>query len=331
MSTKKIRVILFGLGSIGMAIARVLAERPDYQIVGGLDLDRAKIGRDLGAVVSVGRGLGVTISDSAKDVLSQRAEVVIHATGSYLENVMPQLEAIVRARHNIISTCEELAEPWAQHPRSANALDRLAKEFKVSIVGTGINPGFAMDTLPVALTAVCQQVRRVRVRRVVDASSRRMQLQKKIGTGLTTAAFTDQVAQREIRHVGLYESASLIARGLGWELDRIEEEIEPVRATRRIVTDYFTVEPNFVSGVKQAAHAFNNGMEVITLEMRMAVDAGESSDEVWIEGHPNLHSRVIGIHGDISTAAVVANTARRIVGARPGLLTMLDLPIISAR
>lgn len=331
MPAAKTKVILFGLGPIGSAIARVLAERPAYEFVGAVDLDPAKVGHDVAAVIGLSAPTGVRVSDKPRKVLAQRADVVMHATGSYLDQVLPQLQMIVRAQHNVISTCEELAQPWAQHPRLANALDRLAKKHGVTVLGTGINPGFAMDILPLALTGSCQQVTSVRVRRVVDASRRRMQLQKKIGTGLTAAAFAEMAARREIRHVGLTESAALLARGLGWQLDQIEEDIAPALATTRVVTDHFTIEPGFVTGVKQNARGWKDGAAVITLELEMRVDAGGSFDEVWIEGKPSLHSVVKGIHGDISTAAVAANVVRRVVDAPPGLVTMVDLPLVSAR
>jgi hypothetical protein len=322
---------MFGVGSIGSDIARVLSQRPDFQLVGALDLDPAKTGLDLGQVIGLRQDLEILISGQVKTTLKRRAEAVVHATSSYLEQVIPELETIVGGGHNVVSTCEELADPWSRHPEAADRLDRFAKKFGVSVLGTGINPGFMMDWLPVALTAACQQVNRVRVRRVVDASKRRMQLQKKIGTGLSPATFAEMAARREIRHVGLPESASLIARGLGWELDSIEERVEPLVAKRMAVTDYFTVQPGFVTGVNQVARGLKSGVERIRLELQMSVDTSEDSDEVWIEGNPSLHSAIKGIHGDISTAAVAANSIRRVVEAPPGLLTMLDLPVISAR
>ncbi len=331
MAFKKTRVILFGIGSIGAGIGRVLAERPDFQIVGAVDLDPAKIGSDLGKAIGLKREFGILVSDQSRKLLARRADVVMHATGSYFEQVLPQLEMIVGARHNVVSTCEELAEPWAQNPSAADRLDRLAKKNGVSVLGTGINPGFAMDLWPVSLTAACERVDRVRAHRMVDASKRRVQLQKKIGTGLSPATFAELAARREIRHVGMTESVSLIARGLGWKLDSIDESIEPVVAKRMAVTDYFTVEPGFVTGVHQIARGWKDGAERIHLELQMSVDAGEASDEVWIEGRPNLHSVLKGIHGDISTIAVAANAAARIVQAEPGLLTMLDLPVLTAR
>ncbi len=331
MAARTIKVILYGLGPIGATCARVLAARPDFEIVGAVDLDPAKVGRDVSEILGLADKTGIKVSDKAGRALARDAHLVVHATGSYLLKVKPQLEQIIRAGKNIVSTCEELANPWAQHPKAADALHALAKEHRVTVVGTGINPGFAMDTLPVALTAVCQEVRRVRVRRVVDASKRRMQLQRKIGTGLTAEAFREAVERREIRHVGLSESVALIARGLGWTLDQVQEQIEPVLATRRVVTDHFTVEPNFVTGVRQWGRGLYQGEDRIALELEMAVDADESVDETWIEGTPDIHSVVKGIHGDISTAAVVANTARRVVESKSGLLTMVDLPVVSAR
>ncbi len=329
--TKKIQVILYGLGPIGAACARVLAMRPDYEFVGAVDLDPAKVGQDVGDVIGLSEKVGVKVSDKTARVLAKDAQLVVHATGSYFLQVKPQLEQIIKQGKNIVSTCEELSNPWAQHPRAADELNALAKKHRVTVVGTGINPGYAMDTLPVAMTAVCQQVKRVRVKRVVDASKRRMQLQKKIGAGMTAEAFREAAARQEIRHVGLSESVALVARGMGWTLDQIQETIEPVIATKRVVTDYFTVEPNFVTGVRQWGRGLYEGEDKIILELEMAVDAEEAFDEVWIEGTPDLHSLIKGIHGDISTAAVVANTARRVVQAKPGLLTMMDLPVVSAR
>lgn len=327
---KRTRVILYGLGSIGAAIARLVIKRPDLEIVGAIDADPNKIRRDIGEVIGWHERLGVRVSANVRRVLATEADLVIHATGSYFLKVKPQLEQIVRAGKDLISTCEELANPWVQHPRAAETLNALAKKHRVTVLGTGINPGYAMDTLPIALTAMCQDVRRVRVRRIVDASKRRMQLQKKIGTGLTVQAFQELAAKGQLRHVGLSESIALIAQGLGWTLDEIQEQIEPVLATRRVVTDYFTVEPNFVTGVRQWGRGFYQGQERILLELTMAVDVEESVDETWIEGTPNLHSIVKGIHGDLSTAAVVVNAVRRVVEAKPGLITMLDLPIVSA-
>lgn len=157
MAQKKIKVILFGLGPIGAACARVLAMRPEtYQFVGAVDLDPNKVGKDVGEVIGMPERYGVKVSDKAGRVLAKEADLVMHATGSYIANVKPQLVQIIKAGKNIVSTCEELSNPWVQSPKDADELHKLAKQNRVTVVGTGINPGYAMDTLPVALTAVCQ-------------------------------------------------------------------------------------------------------------------------------------------------------------------------------
>ncbi|MBI4788133.1 MAG: dihydrodipicolinate reductase [Chloroflexi bacterium] len=328
MASKKIRVIAFGLGPIGSGIARVVAAREGFTIVGAVDIDPAKAGKDVGSVIGFDHPMGVPVSGDAAHVLKKKADVVIHSTGSVLTQVEPQLAAIIRARHNIVSTCEELSQPWTHGP-VAKRIDALAKKFGVTVLGTGINPGFMMDTLPILLTGVCQQVSCVRVRRVVDASKRRLPLQKKIGTGLTVDEFKAKAAKKEIRHVGLTESVALVARTLNWKLDKIEETIEPVVASTSVKTEYFEVAPGFVTGVRQFGYGIQNGRRVIELDLKMCVDAGESVDEVWLEGKPEIHSVIHGVHGDLSTAAVAANSIRRVVAAPPGLATMADIPIIS--
>ncbi len=328
MADKKIRVIHFGLGSIGSGMARMIAARSDFQIVGAIDIDPDKRGKDLGQVVGLNRNLGVKISDDAPKALKTKADIVVHSTGSYLDQVEPQLTAIIRARHNVVSTCEELAEPWTQ-AKIANRLDALAKKNGVTVLGTGINPGFIMDTLPIFLTGLCQEVKGVRVSRSVDASERRQQLQEKIGTGLTVEEFKVRAGKKEIRHVGLAQSVSLIARTLGWKLSRIEETIEPVIAQQLVRTEYFKVAPGRVTGVRQLGYGIKSGQRVIELDLQISVDAGENLDEVWIDGIPEIRSVVHGVHGDLSTAAIAANAIRRVVAAPPGLVTMTDLPIIS--
>ncbi len=328
MAGKKIRVIHFGLGPIGCGIVRVVASRPDYQIVGAIDIDPAKAGKDLGEIVGLDHKLGVKVSADAAKVLKTKAEVVVHCTGSYLAKVEPQLSAIMRAKHNIVSTCEELAEPWS-HGAVAKRIDAIAKKSKVAVLGTGINPGFMMDTLPLTLTSICQQVNGVRVSRIVDAAGRREPLQRKIGTGLAVEEFRQKAAAKEIRHVGLAESVSMIARTLEWKLDKVEEMIEPVVAKDLVRTEFFKVQSGRVTGVHQIGVGIKGGERVIELDLQMSVDAGENLDECWIDGTPEIHSVIHGVHGDLSTAAIAANAIKRVAAAEPGLQTMADLPLIA--
>jgi 4-hydroxy-tetrahydrodipicolinate reductase len=328
MAGAKVRVLQHGLGPIGCSVARLVAQRPSLELVGGIDVDPGKVGRDLGQVIGLGRPLGVPVSGDMDAVLAEHdVDVVLNCTGSSLAAVSAQLAEFVRSGINVISTCEELACPTGENAAHAEALDSLAKEHDVTVLGTGINPGFMMDTLPLLLTTPCQEVRRVVVERLVNASERREPLQRKVGAGKTPKEFDQLVASRKVRHVGMLESVTAIARGLGWQLERMEETIEPVIAQVPVETQYLRVEPGQVAGVHQTGRGFMGGREVITLELRMYVGAPESVDRVRIEGTPNLTNELRGVHGDLSTAAVVVNCIPQVLAARPGLVTMADLSL----
>jgi hypothetical protein len=315
------RTIHYGLGPIGLAILKLAAGKERIRPLAAVDIAPEIAGRDAGEVAGMERSLGIIISADAGAALASDADVVIHCTGSYLDAVQPQLLAAVRAGKNVVSTCEELSYPWDRHPQLAADLDREAKAHGVTVLGTGVNPGFVMDTLALALSAVCQEVSHVTAVRVVDVSKRRIQLQRKVGAGLPLDEFQRRVAARTLRHVGLEESARLIAAGLGWKLDRAEETIEPVVAA----------DGANAAGVHQTARAWMDGREVLLLDLVMEMGTGDPRDEIIIDGRPPIDVIVRGgVQGDLATAAIAVNAIPVVVGARPGLLTMAELPIVAA-
>ena len=324
------RIVHVGLGPIGAALARVASERPGLKIVGAVDVDAEKIGHDAGEVAGLLRPIGVTVASDLSAVLAEtRPGVVVHATSSSLARVASQLETAIRAGAGVVSTCEELAFPFRGHAELAEHLDGLAKEYGVAILGTGVNPGFAMDTLPLALTAVCQAVEHVTVRRVQEAGNRRLPLQLKIGAGMTVDEFRQQAEAGTVRHVGLTESALMIADTLGWTLERTDETIEPVVATQTVRSQHLEVPAGRVTGVHQVLTAHSGGREVIRLDLRMHLGTDNPRDEVEIRGAPPLHVVAQGgLPGDPATAAIVINAIPRVLAARPGLLTMRDVPIV---
>lgn len=328
---EKIRAVQYGCGPIGCSVAKLASQRRDIELVGAIDIDKDKVGKDLGEVVGLDKPLGVTISDDTDAVLSQtKPDIVLHTTSSWLKKVSEQLAGIIRAGINIVSTTEELSFPWRKEPGLAAEIDKLAKEHKVTVLATGINPGFLMDTWPLAMTAVCQEVKQVRVARIQDASPRRLPFQKKIGAGCTLEEFKKLVDTGTLRHVGLAESIAMIAAGLGWELDDIRDEIEPIVAESEVRSQYLTVKPGQAAGVKQIGRGFSGGREVITLDFQAYLGAKESYDAVYITGTPNMEVVIKGgTHGDIATAAMVVNATRRVVEAPPGLVTMKDMPLVT--
>ncbi len=326
-----IRVMHFGLGPIGAATVRQIAGRPGFKIVGGVDIDSAMVGRDLGDVVGLSKRFGVKVSDDpSKALKSTMPDLVVLCTSSSIKKVMPQIETILKAKKPIVSSCEELAYPGYTHIRQARQIHALAKKAKVAVLGTGVNPGFAMDVLPIVLSAACEHVDRVSVSRLQDARHRRLPLQQKIGAGLTTEQFQKKVEDGSVRHVGLTESIAMIADALGWTLDRITDEIQPKLAQVTISSEFLAVDPGYVSGIIQDGVGYRKGEPVIRLHMEVYLGAPESYDAVEIEGTPRVSMKIAGgLHGDVATASLIVNSIPKVLGAAPGLRTMRDLPLPS--
>ncbi len=325
-----LKVVQFGCGPIGCSIARLVAQKTNFEIVGAVDL--VHDGKDLSEIAGIDKKLGVTISDDADTVLSKtKPDAVLHATGSSLEDIFPQLEKIMEYGSNIVSTCEELSYPYKKQPALAAKIDKIAKEHKVTVLATGVNPGFLMDSWPLFMTGVCQNVTQVKAVRIQDASSRRIPFQKKIGAGKTIEEFNKLVEDGTLRHVGLPESIAMIAAGLRWELDDITETIKPVILKTEVSSNFVTVKPGQAAGVRQVGHGLKGGEKIITLDFQAYIGAKESYEALYITGTPNMEVIIKGgTPGDIATAAIVVNSAPRVIDAPPGLITMKDLPVVYA-
>jgi 2,4-diaminopentanoate dehydrogenase len=326
---KKIRAIQYGVGPIGASIVKLMREKESIDIVGAIDNDPAKVGKDLGEVVgATDAPWGVKVSGDARGVLDQSADIVMHTTSSSLPKVVDQLLACLDVGSCVVSTCEELSYPYRTYPELAAKLDKAAKENGVALVGSGVNPGFVMDKLVITLAAVSQKIDHVKALRVVDAGERRLPLQKKIGAGMSVEEFREKVREGVIKHVGLPESVAMVADSLGLKVDEITETIEPKVATESVQTEFLTVEAGQAAGVHQIARGLSDGKELIYMELQMYVGAKDPADTIELQGHPNI-TLVIpgGSHGDIATASVAVNSIPAILEAASGLRTSRDLPI----
>jgi 4-hydroxy-tetrahydrodipicolinate reductase len=319
-----------GLGPIGLGVLRSIASRSWAQVVGGVDLRPELAGSDLGALAGT-EPLGLKATAALGEVGPPgSADVVVLCTSSGAQAVEAQVLDALAWGAAVVTTCEELAYPWRHHPDVARRIDEAAKAAGRNVIATGINPGFAMDALALCLTGVAERVEGVSVRRVVDAATRRGPLQHKVGAGISPDEFEARRQARRIGHVGLVESAALIADGLGWELDGIEETLDPVIANRRTDTDVVSVEAGCVAGIRQVAVARAGGREVVRLDLEMYVGASDPIDRIEITGSPPLSISSPGFPGDACTAAITANAARASAGLPRGLLTALDLVPIRA-
>jgi hypothetical protein len=318
-----IPVAQYGIGPIGAEIARLILTKSWLKLVAAVDIDPQKVGKDVGEVIGLKERVGVPVTPR----LEARPQVVCHSTASRLSQVEGQLRELLERGCHVVSTCEELAFPLDRLIRET--LQKSARGNNVTLLGTGVNPGFVMDKLALTLTSVCQQISSIEVIRVVDASRRREPLQRKVGAGMTREDFQSAVQAGKIKHMGLKESLFMIADGLSMELDEFsEEKIEPMMAQHEVVTQYLKVAPGQVAGVHQYIRGAKRGRIEISLDIKMYVGASDPRDQVNIRGVPEVTMRIEGgVHGDRATAAMVVNAIPRVVAARPGVLTMDDIPI----
>ena len=331
---RKVRIVLYGVGAVGSLIAKFLLEKEGVEIVGAIDTAKDKAGKDLGEVLGIGKKLGIRISVNADALLSKaKADIAIHATSSFLRDTYPQIVSIIKHGVKVVSTCEELSYPYFAEPELAKELDSLAKKHHTTVLGTGINPGFLMDTLVITLTAVCQKIEKIEAVRVMDAAKRRLPFQKKIGAGLTVEEFRQKIENKYITgHVGLEQSIAMIADALTWKLDKITaDSVEPVIAKKPIKSEHIKIDAGKVAGLRQKAKGVIKNREVIILNFQAYIGAEEEYDAITIEGVPNIKQKIQPcVHGDIGTVAMIANAIPKVIKAPSGLLTMKNLPVPSA-
>jgi hypothetical protein len=311
---KRTRVAVVGLGPIGIEVTKAVLARPELKLAGVVDLAEALHGKPLGQVVEgAPRSLKIA-GDLDKFLKKNKVDAVALTTSSRFDGVAGDLATCVKHRVHVASTCEEMA---AHGPTASmwKKLDGKAEKAKVTLLGTGVNPGFVMDRLVLQLAGACVSVSRVAVERVVDAAKRRGPLRKKVGEGITVEEFRAGVKEKRLGHVGLRESAMLIAKGFGWKLDSYEEAIDPATGPDGLVT-----------GVMQRGRGIVGGEEKITLTLHMYVGAPDPHDRILIYGDPPLDVTISGgTQGDRGTVGTVVNALGRLKSAPRGLVTVADV------
>jgi 4-hydroxy-tetrahydrodipicolinate reductase len=316
------RVTLVGLGAIGREVLRALLGKRSVSVVAVAD--PAFAGHDAGVVTGL-EPLGLPIEASVADALGTPTDVLVVLTTSGAAEMLPIVEAAAAQQAHVVSTCEDLAfADWAT-PQVAAHLDAVARAGRIAVLGTGVNPGFVMDRLPLVLAGSCVSVNAVTVERVVDAAKRRGPLRAKVGAGLTVAEFAAGVASRRLGHRGLPESCALLGRGLGWTFDEIRTHIGPVVAT--VAAPRTGVPEGLVAGLRQTAEGVLGGKTLVSLTLEMSLAAPDPHDHIVIDGDPPLDMLLAGgTHGDRGTVAAVVNALGAIRGLAPGLRTVADLP-----
>jgi hypothetical protein len=320
------RILHIGAGPLGQRIIADLVQREVGHLVGVVDTNPALAGTPLTRLVpdADDRMRILPSIDAVEDW--DTIDAVIVATTSDVPSGAPLYRKLLSRGKAVISTCEELLYPWLRHIALAEELDDLARLHGGRILGTGVNPGFLMDALPVYLTCVSRSVRAVSCYRVQDASVRRIPFQQKIGVGLNDEQFAAKVKEGTLRHVGLGESLHFIAHYIGLQFERWEEDITPVHAPRDLVCGVGPIAKGMVSGVRQTARAYNDERVVIHMEFQAAIGQENPHDRISIEGDPPIDMTIPGgVHGDIATSSIIINAVPRLIEAPPGLHTMATI------
>ncbi|MGY5856514.1 MAG: hypothetical protein RTS72_07925 [Candidatus Thorarchaeota archaeon] len=329
--SKPFRVIQIGFGSLGRHITSSILNRDNLELMSVVDVNPELVGRPIDRLLQDEIESEITLTDNLQTVLKAiPADVAIIATSSSLEAVAPTIEACLESGLDVISICEELSFPYQKKPSLSKKLDAFAKRKEKTVLGTGINPGYLMDLLPIVLTGPCQSVDSIHVTRRMNSSHRKPSFQKKIGTGMTNEEFRKNIDEGHITgHVGLVESIQMIDAALNLGLDEIEElPPEAIVAESKTTSPFTTIEKGDVLGLKSVGVGKRKGEQVVTLDFQAYAEATPQYDEVIIEGLPRMQQRIEGgVQGDHGTIGMMLNLIPIVIDESPGLKTMKDIPV----
>lgn len=330
---KKLNVAVYGTGSMGSGIISLILKKDSLNLVGVISKRKEREGMDVGELIDDKREIGIKVSSSLNKVLDKKVDVFLHATSSRVSEIYDELVPILKSRINIITIAEEMAYPWVSNKELAESLDNIARENGVTILGTGVNPGFVLDTLIITLTGVMKKIDRIYAKRVNDLSPYGPTVMKTQGVGTSLKEFYEGLKNGTIvGHFGFPESINMIADALSWKVDKVIEIREPIISKTLRKTKYVEVKEGMVAGCKHIAKGIIDGEEKIVLEHPQQIlpqlEGVETGDYIKIEGEPSINFvNKPEISGGIATISIAVNMIPLVYDAKPGLLTMKDLPI----
>lgn len=323
-----LRVLHYGLGEIGIGIARESANTARLESVAAVDVDDAKVGKALASLWG-GSG-GPAVRRTLADALAEAGDVDVafHCAGSHIDKIEGQLLELIEAGCNVVTTAEEVIWPYGARDEAAARLDEAARRKGVTLFAAGVNPGFLLDRLPTYLSSMTLGPTAVRGTRLVDLSKRRNALRRKMGVGEDASAVRARTRTFSMGHAGFPESVRYVAAALGWSVGEVEQSLEPVVAESRVERAGEVVLPGQVLGLAHTARAATKDGKEIAFSLTMRLDCEEPFDQIEIDGRPPVVVRFpAGLQGDLATLASAVNAARFVVTAAPGLVCRLATPI----
>lgn len=331
---KRIRVAMWGFGAMGSGMVRLMLEKEGLEVVGVIDKRPEVVGKDIGELLKLGKNVGIKVTDKPESVLDKsKVDICLQAVHSFTRKVFDGLKFIVERDINVISIAEEMACPSAQEPELAKQLDEMARKHNVTILGTGINPGFVLDQLIINLSGACLNVKRIEAARINDLSPFGKTVMETQGVGTTPEVFAAGIKDGSIvGHIGFPESIKMISDAIGLEVDKIEETREPIISNTHRETPCVKVEPGMVAGCRHIGIGYRKGVEVIKLihpqQIHPGVENVDTGDYIKIEGDPNINMSIKPeIPGGKGTMAAAVNMIPLVVKAPAGLKRMSDMPI----
>lgn len=336
MKKDNVKVGIWGFGAMGSGMAEMILKKKGIEIVGICDRNENRVGKDVFEVLGIERGdrKSVIINGSPEEAFPENsADIVVLATDSFTKGAFDKIKFIAERKMNVISTAEEMAYPKAQQPELAKQIDMIAKENNVTVLGTGINPGFVLDLLILALTGTCESVEHIKAARVNDLSPFGKAVMEEQGVGVTLEEFNKGIENASIAgHVGFPESIMMITDGIGWNLDKVDQTREPIMTNVYRESKYAKVEAGNVAGCRQCGYGYVDGELKIEMEHPQQIlpqlEGLSTGDYITIKGTPNIELAIKPeIPGGVGTIAMCINSIPHVINALPGLKTMLDIPV----
>jgi 4-hydroxy-tetrahydrodipicolinate reductase len=331
----EVKIIVYGVGAMGSSMVRLLQSKPLSRVVGAIDHDEAKIGRDIGDLAGLGKELGVTVAYPPLEVLENtEADVVLHATTAFMDDALAQIIPVLDRGINVVTIAQELFFPIGENVEKAKEIDAKARDKRARVSSVGVNPGFIMDMLPILCTLPLWEVDRVFSRRTIDFSPFGPDEMRHIGVGLGAEEWLKGAQINEIGHIGLLETGAMVAHCMGLGVDELRQTKEPVIARSERKTHFATVKPGEVCGFKQNVMGICGDEEVLTLNMMGLVDpkpeedGAELGDYTHIYGTPSVDIRIkeeIAQKAGFGASGAAVNMIPRILEATPGYHTMDSL------
>lgn len=357
------KVGVWGPGSMGVIALRGVIDHPELELVDVVVHSDAKAGRDAGELCGIAP-VGVVATQDPAALLGGEADAVVYAAGANLRplDAVEDMVSILRAGKNVVScSVVPLVFPDAVDAAFTDPLRTAAIDGGVSFFTTGIDSGFANDILPLVLTGVSRVIESVRVTEMFNYATYpdRSAVYEILGFG-QQPDYPAFAAQPGIFTFGWGPVLHQLAAGLGVKIDDIEESNQRIAATESFDTPTGHIAAGTIAAMRSTLTGYVDGKPTFVLDhvTRMRDDiapdwpqphisiapkdlgfgraSGQGLYRVEIEGSPSMrcefemaedHDHDLGAR--IAGSSRMVNAIPAVCAAPPGLLSALDLPLIT--